>query len=229
MPAYFDIEFMEDGSDPAFVDRVRRELAELRANRSARPHARGAAALRLDPHPPIPEAELAALEAGHGIRLPADYRAFLTQVGDGGAGPWQGLLPVREAIRQSLENSPGGLTDTFRHGRTYRLPDGVYRWFQFREPEKRAYVPFDGEEAGSPAFVAGSLVIAHGRPKGGTARCYRLVLTGPERARVWWDDRARIGALGPCEAYSVHLRQVGFREWMLAWLEDCRIGVRFGM
>lgn len=226
---YVPISTMEDGSDPEFLDRVRRELAELQRNRHALNQIWRAAAHRFQPNPPIAEEELAALEAEHGIQLPADYRAYLTQVGDGGAGPWQGLLPIREAIRQSLEGSPAGLTETFRHGRTYPLPDAGYRWFQFRDPEKRGYVPFPPDEALSPAFVAGSLLIAHGKPKGGVAQRYRLVLTGPERGRVWWDDRVRIGAMGPCETASRNLWKVGFREWMLMWLEDSRIGQQFGL
>jgi hypothetical protein len=226
---YVPVSYMEDGSDPGFLDRARRELAALQANRHALNQIWGAAVHRFHPDPPIAEAELAALEAEHGIQLPADYRAYLTQVGDGGAGPWQGLLPIHEAIRQSLESSPGGLTDTFRHGRVYRFPGDACRWFQFRDPRKHAYVPFPPDEALSPSFVAGSLIIAHGKPKGGLPQCYRLVLTGPERGRVWWDDRARIGALGPCAKGSPHIPGAGFREWMLLWLADCRIGQQFGM
>lgn len=226
---YEPISYREDGSDPGFLDRVRRELAELQENRHALGQIWGAGVHRFHPGPLIAEEELAALEARHGIRLPADYRAYLTQVGDGGAGPWQGLLPIREAIRQSLENAPGGLTETFRHGRWYRYPGASYRWFQFRHPQKRAYVPFPADEALSPSFVAGSLLIAHGKPKGGVAACYRLVLTGPERGRVWWDDRIRIGAMGPCGTGSPDIDGAGFREWMLLWLEDSRIGQQFGL
>lgn len=225
---YVPISFVEDGTDPEFIGQVRVELAVLQKNRHALNQIWGAATHRFHPHPPIAEAELAALEAEHGIRLPADYRAYLAQVGDGGAGPWQGLLPVREAIRQSLENSPGGLTDPFPHG-TYRDPEGRQRWFQFRDPQKRGYRAVPLDEGLSPAFVAGSLVIAHGKPRGGVAQCYRLVLAGPERGRVWWDDRTRIGAMGPCESASWNLPQAGFREWMLRWLQDCRIAQQFGL
>ncbi|MFJ8255570.1 SMI1/KNR4 family protein [Streptomyces sp. NPDC094466] len=44
---------------------------------------------------PLADDGLAELEAQTGVRLPDDYRDFLTSVGAGGAGPAYGLFPVR--------------------------------------------------------------------------------------------------------------------------------------
>ncbi len=44
--------------------------------------------------PPLPENALAAFEREHGLTLPAEYRLFLAQVGNGGAGPNYGLVPL---------------------------------------------------------------------------------------------------------------------------------------
>lgn len=65
--------------------------------------------------PPLPEAELAAYEAAHGIRLPADYRCFLAMLGNGGPGPDYGL--------HVLEKSPRNLSLPFPGVDHYALPE----------------------------------------------------------------------------------------------------------
>jgi len=43
--------------------------------------------------PTLTEDELAAFESANRVRLPADYRRFLSVLGNGGAGPYYGLEP----------------------------------------------------------------------------------------------------------------------------------------
>ena len=61
-------------------------------------------------NPPIAEAEVHRFEHRHGISLPDDYRAFLIQAGNGGAGPYYGLLPLdnwNDAARDAIGGLPG--------------------------------------------------------------------------------------------------------------------------
>lgn len=221
---------MREPPEAGFVTHVRAKLADLQQNAHALNQIWGADIHRFRANSPIPEQELGALETEHGVELPSDYRSYLVEVGDGGAGPWQGLLPIREAIAESLLDCPACLTRPFLHGSLRVDPDGVQRkWFQFRQPDRRGYVPVPLEEAMSPEFMAGSLVIAHGKPKGGAPTLYRLVLNGPERGRVWRDERARSSSVGPCESASWRVQDPTFQEWMLAWIEQCELGHQFGL
>lgn len=77
----------------ARVKRIVEKLAQVRA--------RGLSCFGSDSHrfalnPPLPETDLQAFEAGHGVRLPDDYRAFLLHAGNGGAGPYYGIFPLNK-------------------------------------------------------------------------------------------------------------------------------------
>jgi hypothetical protein len=43
---------------------------------------------------PLTEAQVHAFETAYNVTLPPEYRTFLLQVGNGGAGPYYGLLPL---------------------------------------------------------------------------------------------------------------------------------------
>src|SRR5262245_48952774 len=51
---------------------------------------------RYELHKPLLEEEVLGFEGEHGVRLPDDYRQFLTRVGNGGAGPYYGLFRLGE-------------------------------------------------------------------------------------------------------------------------------------
>lgn len=46
-------------------------------------------------NPPATEETVKSVEKHFGIDLPTDYRRFVLELGDGGAGPYAGLLPLR--------------------------------------------------------------------------------------------------------------------------------------
>jgi hypothetical protein len=76
--------------------RVAAKLAEARAD-GARTHGEREHRFRL--LPPLTEPEVWAYEERNGIRLPEDYRLFITRLGNGGAGPYYGVQPLDPAVR----------------------------------------------------------------------------------------------------------------------------------
>jgi len=57
-------------------------------------------------NPVIEERLLGSLEHKYGVQLPPDYREFLTQVGDGGSGPYYGIKTLAEAAQYTSPSQP---------------------------------------------------------------------------------------------------------------------------
>jgi HEAT repeat protein len=81
-------------ADPR-IERIATKLAELRRA--------GKTAFGSERHdfvldPPLAEEEVRAFEERHHIELPAGFRAFLTQIGSSGDGPYYGLQPMESWI-----------------------------------------------------------------------------------------------------------------------------------
>ena len=109
----------------------------------------------------LSEDGLAAFETHHGVTLPADYRRFLTLVGDGGAGPGYGLSSLADAVP---------LGDLLRAPFPYSN-DSI--------PED------DHDDSDYPNDRPGTLTLCHE----GCGYYHFLVVTGPARGTIWIDGR----------------------------------------
>jgi hypothetical protein len=67
---------------------------DLQRVRIAAPASVGSNGHRFTLNAPLVEAEVAAFERQHAISRPVDYRRFLMELGNGGAGPYYGVHPI---------------------------------------------------------------------------------------------------------------------------------------
>src|SRR5437016_12068011 len=72
-------------------DRVRADLARLR---QAKPAILGAEGHRFALNEPLAEETVRTFERQHHVQLPAEYRHFIRDIGNGGAGPVDGVFPL---------------------------------------------------------------------------------------------------------------------------------------
>lgn len=123
----------------------------------------GAEHHRFEVQAPVAEREVADFESRHQASLPEDYRAFLTKVSRGGAGPAYGLLPFGES----------------------QLPDGAPPTFlQTPFPHEDAFgVREDLEDVDDSVARAGTLALCDE----GCGYIHLLVCTGPTRGQMWID------------------------------------------
>jgi hypothetical protein len=184
----------------------------------------GEGAERYRPADPLDEGVVAAFEARHGVSLPADYRAFLLEVGDGGIGPDYGIKPL--ADYQPAAGLPQVTTTiTMKDGSTISAGTGP------REVPARTAVlgqPFVVREAWAPVDEDGRAtplpVPADAHPYDGTLELaeigcgyfHLLVVTGEDRGAVWVDYTAGDGSLAPSAP--------SFRDWLRGWLDRELIG-----
>ncbi|WP_049580576.1 SMI1/KNR4 family protein [Streptomyces sp. SBT349] len=170
---------------------VRARVAELAADDPSFGRF-GAARHRYRLGEPLAEAEVVAFEERQGVRLPESYRSFLTEVGDGGAGPYYGLFRLDGSDMESRDReeraTSGFLTAPFPHTERWNPTD------------------LSEDDYFHDRYVQGSLLIA----EFGCGAFHRLVVTGPERGRVWFDDRGCDNGMSS---------QGAFEEWYLAWLD----------
>jgi len=152
---------------------------------------------------PLAADKLATFERQHGITLPHDFRQFLTQLGNGGAGPDYGIFalgqgeeePLPEAVLKNLCTS-------------FALDE---RWNDtglLEEPER-----YYGYE-----LLAGAMPIA----THGCAMDYWLVVSGPHKNEIWFDKRTDGEGVEPvCEMDGRHTT---FGQWYARWLQGvCRL------
>ncbi|MEZ4338583.1 MAG: SMI1/KNR4 family protein [Sandaracinaceae bacterium] len=116
------------------------------------------------------EAELAAFEAAHGVRLPPAYRRYLGEVANGGTRDGVELFPLGRIVHG--EPCPPLVLEALR------VPFDAGRAESWRP---RA----DESEASWARPMRGALPVGHG----GCQTWYWLVVSGPERGEVWLDER----------------------------------------
>jgi hypothetical protein len=130
----------------------------------------GAAHHRYQLRPPLSQARLAEIEAAAQLRLPEDYRDFVLALGDGGAGPYYGILALDQPAQLGQLGGDCGLGA----GPTSTAPASA--------PTS----PAPGEASAptsAPALWRGVVALCHL----GCGYLAYLVIAGPRRGQVWLD------------------------------------------
>ncbi len=71
-------------------------------------------------NPVVTLEELETFQTSFGITLPQEYVEFLTTIGNGGMGPYSGLLKLSEAVAHLKEFEVSSFPYTIQDGKSYR-------------------------------------------------------------------------------------------------------------
>ena len=181
----------------------------------------GSSEHRFTLNPPVSEATVREFETKHAIQLPQDYRRFLLEVGNGGAGPYYGLFKLGEADSGFGHSSwtegdgfVGDLSEPFPHTEAWNdlngKPDDESENEEIYEEQLTSFE----ERYFASANINGAIPICHL----GCALRQWLIVTGPEAGNVWGDDRADWEGLSPLIGKTGD--RVTFYQWYRNWLDE---------
>ncbi len=202
-------------------DDVHQALARLRNSASPADYEAKAHGYRL--HPPLSEAEALAVEERLGVRLPAEYREYVTLIGDGGAGPGFGLHSLRELMAKGVKARRKSRDDLADPSRPFGRPATVREASRLGGfPTHGVIVLCDTDCAGGCCLVTAGLErgwvwtysnIGEYAPAGDSAPAYSAGATAEDRLRIneeLFTDRLAIS----------NRERVGFWAWYRSWLEE---------
>jgi hypothetical protein len=193
--------------------------ARLRSLRAADPDFRcfGAAAHRYRLGPTATESEVAEFEEKRRVKLPEEYRDFLTRLGSGGAGPCYGLFPLGifsdnpDPARQ--EGRIGDLEKPFPHADAWNAGADYWDASPDIEADEDAWRAWR-KEYFSRHLIDGALPICHE----GCGFFFLLIVTGADRGRIWLDGRASDDGIMPYTGEGTV--PLTFGQWYARWLDE---------
>lgn len=145
--------------------------------------------------PPMSEGGLATREAELGVAFPDELRAFLAAVHAGGPGPGYDFGAGDFVTPQPQCRRP------FPYG-----ADDIARWRAAQARGEHGGLPLEDEQPGDENLWppgSGFLLLTHH----GCGTYDVIVVTGPERGRIWFCDMAW------------YPREQGFLDWYEGWLD----------
>ncbi|MCE7997144.1 MAG: SMI1/KNR4 family protein [Roseivirga sp.] len=155
---------------------------------------------------PLKEKAIDRFEKEFNIRLPEDYRLFLKELGNGGAGPYYGLEPLENGRYADLHYKDAD--DLINPGLSFPHTD---HW-NFQEAE---FIPENEEKYFDNKWANGLLRIADY----GCGMSLNLVVNGLAYGNIWVDSRVNDAGIFPDPFFKPNGR-LSFLEWYEAWLDQ---------
>jgi hypothetical protein len=187
-------------SNATIAARVERIALKLRTAARGKFQPFGADSHSFQRKRPLTERQVAAFEQRFGVKLPAEYRAFITRVANGDAGPGYGMYSLAETVTKGL---CGPAPDDF-----LRTP---FAHTDASNPEEDEDDE-DEEEQRALYLTAGTLVLC----TEGCGILHLLVVKGRARGQMWVDDR--------CNGQGLFPLGVRFLDWYEKWLDSTLAG-----
>ena len=161
-------------------------------------------------NPTLEESEVSAFESKHAIKLPEDYRRFLTEIGNGRAGPYYGLETLEDSLFIDLDYKRE--SRRLNPSKPFLFTEKWNMEFEGDSSNEQEFQAFEAEYF-KDSWVNGLLRICNF----GCGISLNLVVNGLEYSNIWVDDRGNDGGIYP-DPYFGQTERTQFLDWYILWL-----------
>jgi hypothetical protein len=183
------------------LERIKLKLDHLRQIDTSRT-VFGAESHQYQLNPCLGEAQVHEFEHTYGIRLPDGYRSFLQTIGNGGAGPYYGIIALELSLRDWCREE-----DPLYPSKAFPLRESLDLYRLGSEDDFDQYM--------TSYYTQGTIDICDY----GCGICFLLVVNGPECGNIWVDDRASDGGILMLTQQIDQDIRVDFLTWYENWLD----------
>ena len=175
-------------------------------------------------NPPIRKSFVRGVEERYGFKLPEDYFDFITEVGDGGAGPDYGITPFVELVQKGQNTRAEAYAADYRRSlakeftprsmRTDEVDEYAIVTKEYYEKNPEQYFVYDKFDDDNLCITNGFFVL-------GTHGCqwdFGMVVSGERRGQIFdMDNEGAYGfaAYSFAEFYQNWLDRISDKEWFL--------------
>lgn len=186
---------------------------------------------------PVSERTIAKFEKQHTFELPADYRAFLLRMGNGGAGPCYGIFRFQDYGKDRVVE----LSKPFPHSAAWNMPKEWFHnlpnpWPKIPDEALAGKTTLKAQMEVRKAYPADQQLLQRRREltdwyfssehsTGAIPICHEgcgyldfLVLRGPTHGTIWCDGRVSDQGIHPVQSPSGDF--LTFGDWYTCWLEE---------
>jgi hypothetical protein len=210
------------------MDEIIEKLKELKSIDSQF-HNFGSSSHEYKLNPSLSIEDFESIEEKYSCNFPDEYKYFITNIGNGGAGPFYGLFP----IEQQDDNHDmcsweagyliGDLSQPFTHTKEWNLDNSFWEnepdpdQCETEEQEDELWEAWHKEleaKYWAPHIMNGAIPICH---QGCAIRTW-LVVTGPMKGTVWDDYRCDNDGIMPVK--NKDGKYASFSDWYIDWLNQ---------
>jgi len=156
------------------------------------------------------EHEVRSFENRFNIHLPPEFREFILQMGNGGAGPYYGLEALEDGLFLDLDYKRK--TDLTNPALEFPLTEA---WnLELADLGEEEYFQKKDDEYFDSKWTNGLLRISNF----GCGVSMNLVVNGKEYGNIWVDDRCNDGGIFP-DRYFGNAGRITFLTWYELWLD----------